>query len=266
MTPARCGAQIRPSQTQVEVETCSARWSSRQSESATTNHAFSVCSLWPLFLLTAGGLLALILACRRCSRRLRAPAAHTRGVEIELSEGLLPLITKMLTVQPGQHLDGIAWRDAAAGSMSAWTGLASQSPASCLPLATLEHSQAVLSAARRPRFLEVNEQDPDSLLGQGGFGRTYRGRLHSLDWRRIDKVAVKFPKLIEIDASGAYHERFKDEAVRLAGMTLDGGVPHPCLVQVLAFVPERCAIVMELCEGDLQWFRSEGPRQELACG
>eukprot|EP00971_Amphidinium_carterae_P230311 4570669-Amphidinium_carterae.1 len=47
--------------------------------------------------------------------------------------------------------------------------------------------------------------------------------------------------------------------MRLASVMVDGGVPHPYLVQLLAYVPERCGIVMELCEGDLLWFRSEGP-------
>eukprot|EP00971_Amphidinium_carterae_P244580 4856391-Amphidinium_carterae.1 len=100
--------------------------------------------------------------------------------------------------------------------MPTLTGLivASPTPADSLPLATFERSRALLNATHR--FLEVNEHDPDSLLGQGAFGRTYRGRLYSVDGRRIDKVAVKFPKPSKIAASGADHERFKEEAIRLA--------------------------------------------------
>eukprot|EP00971_Amphidinium_carterae_P003452 67981-Amphidinium_carterae.1 len=44
MTPASCGAQRRPPPARYEVESCSARWASRQS--GTTNHAFSVCTVF----------------------------------------------------------------------------------------------------------------------------------------------------------------------------------------------------------------------------
>eukprot|EP00971_Amphidinium_carterae_P174049 3449963-Amphidinium_carterae.2 len=64
--------------------------------------------------------------------------------------------------------------------------------------------------------------------------------------------------------SGIEAKHFEEEAMKLANVTLAGGVPHPYLIQLLAYVPERCAIVMELCEGHLQWFRTKGPGVKLA--
>eukprot|EP00971_Amphidinium_carterae_P188338 3738608-Amphidinium_carterae.1 len=70
MTPARCGAQIRPSQTRLEVENCSARWASQQSaERSYVESVQSLHSPWALGLLTIGGPLAVIFACWSCSRK-----------------------------------------------------------------------------------------------------------------------------------------------------------------------------------------------------
>eukprot|EP00971_Amphidinium_carterae_P054370 1071318-Amphidinium_carterae.1 len=124
-----------------------------------------------------------------------------------------------------------------------------------LPRATLAASTR---GTTQPHFLEVNEEDPHSLLGKGAFGRTHVGRLHSVDGRKAERVAVKFPS--EKDTSQIDSASFEEEVIKLASIIfLPGGCPHPCLVQLLAYVPERCAIVTELCEGDLQWFRSAGP-------
>eukprot|EP00971_Amphidinium_carterae_P246969 4904807-Amphidinium_carterae.1 len=77
------------------------------------------------------------------------------------------------------------------GSMSASAGLlaSSQTASGGLPRATLERSAATTLGATRPRFLEVNEEDPDSLLGKGAFGRTHVGRLHSVGGRKAERVA-----------------------------------------------------------------------------
>eukprot|EP00971_Amphidinium_carterae_P233689 4637479-Amphidinium_carterae.1 len=107
-------------------------------------------------------------------------------------------------------------------------------------------------------FLEVNENDEKSCLGKGSFGTTRVGYLHSIDGRSKVKVAIKIPNQAAITKIDAKH--FQEEARTLANIKLPGDVPHPYLVRLLAFVPERCAIVMEFCEGDLQWYRSkDGP-------
>eukprot|EP00971_Amphidinium_carterae_P175558 3480067-Amphidinium_carterae.1 len=146
------------------------------------------------------------------------------------------------------------------GSISSKTSLTelgrTTTPAKALPRATMDPKEAEQDLRDRPQLLEVNEQDKSSLLGKGTFGTTRVGCLHSLDWNRTEQVAVKLPNFAK--------ETFQEEALKLASITLPGGVPHPFLVQLLAYVPQRCAIVMELCECDLQKFRSkEGPGATL---
>eukprot|EP00971_Amphidinium_carterae_P275909 5474873-Amphidinium_carterae.1 len=153
------------------------------------------------------------------------------------------------------------------GSMSSKTSFTelgrTTTPAKALPRATMDPKEAEQDRLDRLQLLEVNEQDENSLLGKGTFGTTWLGRLHSLDKRRTEQVAVKLPKTSEISEVDAWS--FQEEAMKLASITLPGGVPHPYLIQLLAYVPERCAIVMELCECDLQKFRSKEGKGATLC-
>eukprot|EP00971_Amphidinium_carterae_P142289 2818741-Amphidinium_carterae.1 len=133
------------------------------------------------------------------------------------------------------------------------TGLMPVTCIEALPLATMNAAE---SSAQRQPLLELDERDTGSLLGSGAFGRTYVGWLHSVDGQETEKVAVKLPK-------ETVEDNFYDEAIKLASIRLPSGVPHPYLIRLLAYVPERRAIVMELCEGDLEWYRRRGPGETL---
>eukprot|EP00971_Amphidinium_carterae_P346734 6488384-Amphidinium_carterae.1 len=100
MTPVRCGARTRPSPTHPELESCSARWASRQS--ATGNQVHSVHSSWSLGLPIIGGALALILACWSCSRKLLGVVTHVRSTQIELPDVLQPLAPNSDCLSPVQ--------------------------------------------------------------------------------------------------------------------------------------------------------------------
>eukprot|EP00971_Amphidinium_carterae_P161943 3210498-Amphidinium_carterae.2 len=116
-----------------------------------------------------------------------------------------------------------------------------------LHLATLDRSAAASTNHERLQFVEIGEE-----LGCGPLGRTCAGLLYSLDSRRSVRVAVKFLRHSAFSWSDA-------RALQELSM-IPGGVQHPNLIQLLAYVTEEAivtGIVMELCDRNLQSLREE---------
>jgi len=120
-----------------------------------------------------------------------------------------------------------------------------------LPLATTDRSRTTTGSGKLLRHLELDEKAKG--LGKGGFGQVTKGNLYRLDLRGFDKVAVKRP--LQRAGMSERVKMYREEAAITAKMALPCGSPHPFVVCVLAFCPEICGIVMELCDFNLKQFR-----------
>jgi len=94
--------------------------------------------------------------------------------------------------------------------------------------------------------LKVDMDNFNEKLGSGAFGDTWKAKLETQSASR--QVAVKLLKPDRMTPE--LRKDFALEVNALAALTLPGGEPHPYLLQLIAIVPDRHAIVTELCACD----------------